>query len=79
MIFQLFRVYVEYHCQFPPVFNKNGIIGLLLKFRIDHIFKSNVSFALAKTALPFAKGKTGGSRFLKICFHKGVATFFKPF
>ena len=29
--------------------------------------------------LPFAKGKTGGSCFLKICFHKGAAIFFKPF
>ena len=28
MIFQLFRVYVEYHRQFPPIFNKNGIIGI---------------------------------------------------
>ena len=27
--------------------------------------------------LPFAKGKTGGGCFLKICFHKGVAAFFK--
>ena len=29
--------------------------------------------------LPFAKGKTGGGHFLKICFHKAVAAFFKPF
>ena len=29
--------------------------------------------------LPFVKGKTGGGRFLKICFRKGVATFLNPF
>ena len=45
----------------------------------NHIFKLSISFAKAKTALPFVKGKTGGGRFLKICFRKGVATFLNPF
>ena len=29
--------------------------------------------------LPFVKDKTGGGRFLKICFCKGAAAFLKPF
>ena len=33
MIFQLFRVYVEYHHQFPPIFNKNGIVGIEILHR----------------------------------------------
>ena len=46
-----------------------------------HIFKSNVSIAKAKVlyCLPFAKGKTGGGCFLKICFCKGAAAFLGVF
>ena len=44
---------------------------------------SSQMFPLLKQKLlchmPFAKGKTGGGHYLKICFHKGVAAFFKPF
>ena len=47
------------------------------KYHILHIFLSNISLLKRKLLchLPFVKGKTSSCHFLKICFHKGMATF----
>ena len=59
-----------------------GLKNLCVAFGCPHTYSSQTSPLLKQKQLcplPFAKGKTSGSRFLKICFRKGAAAFFKPF